>query len=81
MADIKKVTPLGSSTTYDLIAKGLWVSGGRVSTANTAHAAADYGKMYYLLSSSAMNDSGTKPKFSVTSAAPSAQDGFILDFH
>lgn len=61
--------------------KALTQNGGRISTPNTAHTTADYGKMYHLIVSSAMDASGLKPKFSTNGAAPTTHDGYILDFH
>ena len=64
-----------STTTTSLICST------RPSTANTTHNASQYGRIFAFLSSSNMNNSGVKPLFTGTTAAPTALDGYILDFH
>ena len=71
MSDISKITPLNSSTTYDIKALSL-KSQGRVTTANfDAWDPAYRSKVTTMLSSSSMNDSGTKPP---------CGDGYLLNF-
>ena len=70
----------GNAATADS-ARSLYLNGGRISSPNTSHTSADYGKMYLLIASSSMDSSGVKPKFSATGGTPGIADGFIMDYH
>lgn len=74
-------TSAGSKKSWSVATttSALTIKGGRISTPTTAHAAADYSKLYLLISSGTMGDN--RPKFSAANGTPAVADGYILDFH
>ena len=71
----------GSTKSWSVptVTSALTVKGGRVTSADSAHAAADYSKMYLRIATDSMTTN--KPKFSIEGEAAAVHDGHILEFH
>lgn len=74
-------TSAGSTKSWSVptVTSALTVKGGRVATADSAHAAADYSKMYLRIATDSMTTN--KPKFSIEGEVAAVHDGHILEFH
>lgn len=74
-------TSAGSTKSWSVptVTSAFTVKGGRVATADSAHAAADYSKMYLRIATDSMTTN--KPKFSIEGEAAAVHDGHILEFH
>lgn len=74
-------TSTGSTKSWSVptVTSALTAKGGRVATADSAHAAADYSKMYLRIATDSMKTN--KPKFSIEGETAAVHDGHILEFH
>ena len=74
-------TSAGSTKSWSVptVTSALTIKGGRVTTADSAHTAADYSKMYLRIATGSMTTN--KPKFSIEGETAAVHDGHILEFH